>query len=796
MSNELRASFPTGATLYAVVYDRAGRPWNGAAWDSTPTDGEWASYAVPMTEDGTTGLYRGNLPAVGHGLWRYEVRKRVGGAAASTDPVVWADAEDNRPGGDDIVSVVESQRGGHTHAGHILYVDGTGGNDTTGDGSKLLPYATITRALVDCTANAHDLIILLPRSGQNPNTITEPTGVDVNKPYTLIRGPGRDVVVTRSGAGPVITISGNGVELSGMRVATAGAASNAVQVTAADFPRLHRVWIESPTQDGVNIAVGTNARIESCVITGAGRAGVRVESGAGSGYFTRVVDSTIRECAGAAVELQGVDASEAQIQRNVLRDNAIGVNVGSGVIDTVITDNRMVNNAQQLVDAGTRTLQMWNWLATDTNGNITGSVSIGGSSIWAPPQGAVLTTGSQVQTFAATVALDASYHQVSDAGGALEVYYEFNVGSDGIPATLRHTGRLNGSNDSLSVWAYNWGTLAWVQIGTLAGQAGTGDVARDYTLLSSYVGTGGNDGLVRVRFYAASGLTAATLFTDQILVGYSRVLEGVASQASVDNLLTMVDTEVASILAKVNPLPADPASQAAVEAALSTLALEASVGDVATVLSGITSLASWLRAIARKDASEPEIGGTYSPATDSLEGQVDTGGAGVTPETFWTYAGPRTLTMTARQLGQLSSPRVLYLVQGDTILLSLDGGTDLADRAALYFSVKRAASDPDSAAIIRASEADGLLLLGGAAADPTLATITVTDEGLGLVDIRIEGEAAAALAVNEAGSGGGPLECDLRALLNDGTVLTLHRSRVVVQSSITQGMVEPDPPPP
>jgi len=40
------------------------------------------------------------------------------------------------------------------------------------------------------------------------------------------------------------------------------------------------------------------------------------------------------------------------------------------VIDTVITDNRMVNNTAQITDAGTRTLQAWNFLTTDTTGKV------------------------------------------------------------------------------------------------------------------------------------------------------------------------------------------------------------------------------------------------------------------------------------------------------------------------------------------------------------------------------------------------------------------------------------------
>lgn len=798
MSGELQAQHVTGAILYAVLLDAKGGCWNGSAFDSTPTGGEWAGYDVAMAEMGSSGYYGGNLPAVGIGAFSYRVHKQLGGSPATTDPVVWTGTVSTLPDGRTIVDVVESQRGGHTQSGLILYVDGTGGSDTTGDGSRALPFQTITKALTLCSSNSHDLIILLPRAGQNPNVITEASGVTVDKAYTFIRGPGRDVRVTRVGAGPVFNVTANGCELSGMQIITAGAASNAVQVTAADFARLFRVWIENPTQDGVNVAVGTNCRVEGCTIVGAGRDGIRVESGAGTGYYMRVIDSTIRESVGSAISLQGVDASEAQVQRNVIRDNAVGVTVGAGVVDAVITDNRMVNNATPISDAGTRTYQAWNFLATDVNGNITGSVSVSGSAIFSAPVAATLVTGSQVGTYAALAALDASYHQVSDAAGVLDVYYEFNVGTDGIPAQVKHVGRLNGSNDTLTVWAYNWASLTWVRVGTLAGQAGTGDVTRTFDLLSAYVGTGANDGLVRVRFYAASGLTSATLYTDQLLVSYTRVLEGVASQASVDTLLTIVDTEVAAIQEKTNNLPADPASQASTAAAITAAqgALELLLADVAadadlqtvlTALSGVTSLASWLRAIARKDVTEPELGGTYDPATDSLEGQVDTGGAGVTPQTFWTYNGPRTLTMSSRQLGNLVRPSVLYLYRGDTIELPLVTGFNLANRAAVYFTIKHSTADADAAAVVQITEADGLLVLSGAVAGtPADGVVTVDDEGTGQLTIRLEAAAAQELPAIPEGSGGGQLQCDVKVVYADGTVTTVHRSSVVVQADVTR----------
>lgn len=94
MAGELQAQHVSGATLYATILNAAGAVWNGAAFDASPTSGEWATYDVAMTEDGVTGYYRGNLPAVGTGLFRIRIHKQLGGAPASTDPVIWTDEHD------------------------------------------------------------------------------------------------------------------------------------------------------------------------------------------------------------------------------------------------------------------------------------------------------------------------------------------------------------------------------------------------------------------------------------------------------------------------------------------------------------------------------------------------------------------------------------------------------------------------------------------------------------------------------------------------------------------------------
>lgn len=87
MANELTIDYPTGATLYAYVLDATGQVWNGVAFEA-PQNANWGNYDIALTEAGTTGVYRGNMPAVAAGLYSFVVRLQAGGAPAVGDASV------------------------------------------------------------------------------------------------------------------------------------------------------------------------------------------------------------------------------------------------------------------------------------------------------------------------------------------------------------------------------------------------------------------------------------------------------------------------------------------------------------------------------------------------------------------------------------------------------------------------------------------------------------------------------------------------------------------------------------
>jgi len=145
-----------------------------------------------------------------------------------------------------------------------------------------------------------------------------------------------------------------------------------------------------------------------------------------------------------------------------------------------------------------------------------------GSAVHEVAESYVLTTGTQsANTVGDTVALDLIRHEHTDDAGAMELYYQFDVGANGVPSEVIITGFLNSANDDLTVYGWNWVSSAWVQIGELNGTGGSADGVHSFNMFTSMVGTGANLGKIRVRFFAASGLTSATLRVDQIFIAYS-----------------------------------------------------------------------------------------------------------------------------------------------------------------------------------------------------------------------------------------------------------------------------------
>ena len=160
------------------------------------------------------------------------------------------------------------------------------------------------------------------------------------------------------------------------------------------------------------------------------------------------------------------------------------------------------------------------------------------------PSGYVLTSGTQsANTVSATEELDGTRHEHTDIDASIDLYYEFNIGS-GLATEVKVTGYLQGNNDDLEVYGFDWVSSSWKQIGSFSGQASSLNVVNAFDLLIDMVGSGANEGIVRVRFFdGAFTLTGATLAIDQILVEFAQSVEGYQNGAVwLDTKMTNTNT--------------------------------------------------------------------------------------------------------------------------------------------------------------------------------------------------------------------------------------------------------------
>jgi len=151
-----------------------------------------------------------------------------------------------------------------------------------------------------------------------------------------------------------------------------------------------------------------------------------------------------------------------------------------------------------------------------------GLLSSGSSAISVLPSAFVLTTGTVAggTTIEDAKQLNSVHHRVVDVADQTDLYYEFDIGSDGVPVEFIWDGFAQGGPDEYQMYAYNWAGAMWDQIGEI--NATTGETAQTYILqaTTSHVGSGADTGKVRMRFASTNG---AELGTDRLLCSYAVV---------------------------------------------------------------------------------------------------------------------------------------------------------------------------------------------------------------------------------------------------------------------------------
>ena len=262
-----------------------------------------------------------------------------------------------------VADLIESQRGAHTWHGNYFYVDPING-DTHANGARggrSDPYSLIQ----DCLDNAvtdsnHDVIFLIPGASAGATTLTE--DVIINKRYTFLRGPGRDFIWTRNGAGDTISITADGIEVSGIQVFTDSiGVGNGIDIAGADFVKIHKCWLNDTRGDGINISNSDNVQILNNHLqlsgqSGAGH-GIVLDSAGGSSMYPTIQGNVIQHVAGDGIKLLGGNVEHAIIEDNEVQDcEGYGLNIGGGVVEAFVIDNKLaLNDSGDINDNGTDT---------------------------------------------------------------------------------------------------------------------------------------------------------------------------------------------------------------------------------------------------------------------------------------------------------------------------------------------------------------------------------------------------------------------------------------------------------
>jgi len=207
----------------------------------------------------------------------------------------------------------------------------------------------------------------------------------------------------------------------------------------------------------------------------------------------------------------------------------------SSDVTAISTDTVAANNLESQYDTTGLTGDTF----PSTQAQLAGLANVG-SAVHKPAASYTLTQGTQTaNTVSDTQALNGTRHTHSDSAGAMELYYEFTIGS-GTISSVQVTGYVTGNNDDLDIFGYDWVAAAWVQIGNIQGTASTSNSVYSFDMFVDMVGSGGNEGIVRVRFYQAISLSSATLAIDQIFVAFNQGVEGY------DNAAVWFDSDAAN----------------------------------------------------------------------------------------------------------------------------------------------------------------------------------------------------------------------------------------------------------
>jgi len=193
--------------------------------------------------------------------------------------------------------------------GNTYFVDVVAGSDSTGDGSRALPWKTATKAEADGVVSGHgDTIVMLPQAAET--TWQEAATITSAKNDFTIRGAGRGVIWKGvDGSTDILNLTGRNVEVTNCRFAGASGGSEKAIIGTGNGRRIHNCWFEGFTYEPP-VEVGVHARVHHNWFADCGTGGdsTGVLSLIGTSQHDSIIeDNWFRNCRTPVVLIGGGD---------------------------------------------------------------------------------------------------------------------------------------------------------------------------------------------------------------------------------------------------------------------------------------------------------------------------------------------------------------------------------------------------------------------------------------------------------------------------------------------------------
>ncbi|MEI8019793.1 MAG: hypothetical protein WCH39_16430 [Schlesneria sp.] len=309
------------------------------------------------------------------------------------------------------------------------------------------------------------------------------------------------------------------------------------------------------------------------------------------------------------------------------------------------------------------------------------------------------------------------------------------------------------------------------------GQTGRHLVTVDTSLDTTFYAAG-NDFFAVITTGTVNGVSVVGVEVAQWSINNRSVVTAVQVRQEMDSnstKLANMDVAVSSRLA--TSAYTTPPTVSAIQSGLATHA------DATTISAAITALGSPLQTgnyvlppsaavIAATTAAVLFVDGATHPIKVNSDHSVNS---------TTTSTSPISIVIPAVVAVASQDPSVMTCLRGDTLRFTLPLMGDLRNRTKLVFTAKASVSDSDSMAVLQIFEGTGLVRLNGnGQVNSSTASLIVTNESTGVVNLEIDASVTAVLAVQD-------LVWDVQAILSTGVTTPVCGTLSVV-ADVTQSV--------